>query len=400
MNKNILKTGVQDFILENYNTDILSVLLSKPVFPDVSQKELTQQLEGRKKAEKKLPSWFSARGIYYPTGVQMEQTSSENTGAYKASLVRGNRLADLTGGFGVDTFFFSRKVSDVVSCEQDAELHEISKSNTVKLGVSNVDFRHTDGIEFLRSSTEKFDWVYLDPSRRDATDKKVFLLSDCQPDVVSNLELLLKKADRIMIKTSPLLDLSAGIDQLKQVGEIHVVAVRNEVKELLWILSRDLPSEDVTIKTINITPGGEERFEFSRAVEQKAVSSYTRPGKYLYEPNAAVLKAGAFKILCSVFGVDKIQEHSHLYTSDTLVKFPGRTFRVENVYPYNKKVLKIFKGNKANVTTRNFPESVARIRKKLSLKDGGNTYLFFTTNYEGERIVIQCTKVSLKDIPT
>ena len=399
LNKEILKTGVQDFVENNYNTDILSVLLSKPVFTHISQQELAQQLEGKKKAEKKLPTWFSTPGIYYPTSVQMEQTSSEKTGMYKAGLVQGDWLADLTGGFGVDTFFFSKKIPNVICCEQDGELHEISKYNAARLGNSQVDFHCGDGIEFLRSYGRKFDWIYLDPGRRDTSKKKVFLLSDCQPDVISHLDLLVDKSVRVMIKTSPLLDFTAGIDQLKHVQEIHVVAVRNEVKELLWILGKGSRSEDIEIRTINLNRTGQERFDFLRREEQLADNPLALPRKYLYEPNAAVLKAGGFKVLCKAFGVDKIQEHSHLYTSDALIDFPGRTFQVEKVYPYNKKALKNFKGSKANVTTRNFPEGVAAIRKKFGLKDGGEIYLFFTTNYLGERIVIQCAKVNRQGNP-
>jgi hypothetical protein len=399
LNKAILKTGVQDFTKNNYNTDILSVLLSRPVFADISQQELAQQLEGVKKAESKLPTWFSAKGIYYPTGVQMEQTSSEITAAYKAGLVTGKWLADLTGGFGVDTFFFSQRIPNVVSCEQEGELHEIAKHNAQVLGHSQVDFRHQDGIDFLQTSGRVFDWIYLDPGRRDDGAKKVFLLSDCQPDILQHLDLLLEKSEHLLIKTSPMLDLSAGIGQLKKVEEIHVVAVRNEVKELLWILGKETGKEDIRIKTINLTPAGDETFEFLRTEEPDAECRFSLPAKFLYEPNSAILKAGAFKLLCPAFGVDKIQEHSHLYTSEVLMDFPGRTFRIKKVYPYNRKTLRPFKGKKANVTTRNFPETVAQIRKKLDLKDGGDIYLFFTTNNLGERIVIQCIKEYYQGTP-
>ncbi len=400
MNKNILKTGVQDFIKNNYNTDILSVLLSKPVFPDISHKELAQQLTGKKKAGEKLPTWFKASGIYYPPSVNLEQTSSEITARYKAGLVSGKRMADLTGGFGVDAYFFSKAIPCLIHCEWDMELHEIVKHNAKVLDISQVDFRYADGLAFLEESEKTFDWLYLDPGRRDAVKKKVFLLSDCEPDVTLYLDLLLSKSKRSMIKTSPMLDLSAGIEQLKKVREIHVVAVSNEVKELLWILQKDAVRDDILIKTVNLTKTGEDKFEFMWKEEALAVSTFSPPLQFLYEPNSAILKAGAFKMTGKSFGVAKLQEHSHLYTSEQLLPFPGRVFKIEEVLPFSKKNLRKYKGMKANVTTRNFPQSVARIRKQFSLLDGGNIYLFFTTDQQGERIVMQCSKITTSDIPS
>ena len=392
MNKNILKTGVQSFIKNNYDTDIVSVLLSKPLFPEISQQELAQQLQGKKKAKEKLPTWFKTPGIYYPKKVNLEQTSSEKTAEYKAALVSGNQLADLTGGFGIDTYFFSRKIPLVTHCEIDPELHEIVSHNAASLGIDNVDFRCEDGIGFLRNTSQEFDWIYIDPSRRDESKNKVFQLTDCTPDVVIHRDLLLSKAGAVMIKTSPLLDLSAGLGQLRQVNEIHVIAVNNEVKELLWILRKDNPDSEIKIRTVNFVKKGQEVFEFKRLEEKSSECSYTDPQTYLYEPNSAILKAGGFRSLCPFFKVNKLHEHSHLYTSDSLRTFPGRVFKVIETIPFSNKSMKRFKGAKANVSTRNFPESVAGIRKKFQVKDGGDLYLFFTTNKENQRIVIQCTK--------
>ncbi|QBA63845.1 class I SAM-dependent methyltransferase [Muriicola soli] len=392
MNKNILKTGLQDFIENNYNTDIVSVLLSKPRFLQISAQELGQQLYGKKKAEEKLPTWFKTPGIYYPNRVQLEQTSSEITAAHKASMLSGNQVADLSGGFGVDTYFFSRKIPRVTYCEIDPELNEIVRQNATALGINNVDFHCADGIEFLKNTATEFDWIYLDPSRRDQDKKKVFQLADCSPDVILHRDLLLRKAGAVMIKTSPLLDLSAGIEQLKEVAEIHVVAVDNEVKELLWILRKDSPNKEVKITAVNFTKSEQQVFEFERNKEKIASCSFSDPLTYLYEPNSAVLKAGAFKAICRAHDVKKLHEHSHLYTSDALISFPGRVFRIEEIKPYNSAVLKTIKGSKVNVSTRNFPERVAAIRKKFKLKDGGDKYLFFTINKDNQRIVIQCTK--------
>ncbi|WP_239530945.1 class I SAM-dependent methyltransferase [Muriicola jejuensis] len=378
----------------------MSVLLSKPVFPDISPQELAQQLSGKNKAKNKLPTWFQKPGIYYPPNVNLEQTSSEITGRYKAELVRGETMADLTGGFGVDTYFFSKAVPLLIHCELDEELHEIAQHNAKVLGVSQVQFHHGDGIAFLKQTDKTFDWIFLDPGRRTSSNKKVFLLSDCEPDVILHRDLLLHKGAQVMVKTSPMLDLKAGIEQFGSVAEIHVVAVENEVKELLWILQKDATQEKIEITAVNLTKGRKESLEFRWIDERSAACSFGPPLDYLYEPHSALLKAGAFKTVCKTYAVDKLHEHSHLYTSREHLSFPGRSFRIDQVIPFNKKNLRRLKGEKANVSARNFPLSVAGIRKKFGIKDGGEVYLFFTTNNIGENIVIQSSKISSPDIPT
>jgi hypothetical protein len=212
-----------------------------------------------------------------------------------------------------------------------------------------------------------------------------------------HLDLLLEKSEHTMIKTSPLLDLTAGISELKAVKEIHVVAVDNEVKELLWILEKNSSPEHIRVHTVNLAKSGEQKYDFLWPDERESNVTCSPPLQYLYEPNSAILKAGAFRILCRDFGVEKLHEHSHLYTSEKRIPFPGRSFRIEKVYPYSKRQIRELKGLKANVSTRNFPQSVAQIRKQYGIGDGGSVYLFFTTNNSGKRIVIQCTKQKTKD---
>ena len=392
MNKNILKTGVQEFIKNNWNADIVSVLLKKQQFKGVSQKELAEQLEAKKKSQSKLPTWFTTPLIYYPNKLNIEQTSSEQTAKYKADLVSGKSLLDITGGLGIDSYFFSKKIDQVIHCEIDQNLSKIAAHNFKILGVVNTSFKVENGIDFLQHSESKFDWVFADPSRRNEAKGKVFLLKDCLPNIPDVLDVIFEKTKNILIKTSPLLDIFQGISELKFVKEIHVVAVKNEAKELLWILEKGFEGE-VKIKTVNLIKEGQQNFDFTLFEEKTATSKLSLPATYLYEPNAAILKSGGFKSLGKALGLHKLHEHSHLYTSDSLVDFPGRVFKIKTVLPYNKKALLKLAINKANVTTRNFPEAVATIRKKLKIKDGGNDYLFFTTDINNQRIVINCQKV-------
>jgi len=393
LNKNILNTGVQDFINNNLTTDIVSVLLKKSTFDTISSKQLAEQIEAKKKCEFKLPSWYKTKKIYYPNKLNIEQCSSEITAEYKAQIVEGKSLVDLTGGFGVDSFYFSKKIEQVFHCEINEKLSKIAAHNFDVLGVKNTTVIPFNGLDFLENSNAVYDWIYLDPSRRSTSQRKVFLLSDYTPDIMEHLELLFKKSNNILLKTSPLLDISSGLKQLKNVKEIHIVAVNNEVKELLWMLQGGFMNE-VKVKTINLKKGLKETYDFTWSEEKRTSSSFTEPQNFLYEPNAAILKAGAFKLVAKDFKVGKLDLHSHLYTSEELVQFPGRSFKIEKIIDFNKKELKKLTDTKANITVRNFPENVENIRKRFKIKDGGDDYLFFTTINNNQYKMIQCTKIN------
>ena len=393
MNKHILNTGVQDFINNNLNTDIVSVLLKKSGFNTFSSKELAEQIEAKNKCKYKLPSWYKTKKIYYPNKLNIEQCSSELTAEYKAQIVDGKSLVDLTGGFGVDSFYFSKKIEQVFHCEINENLSKIAAHNFDVFGVDNTQVIPLDGLGFLKNSNEVYDWIYVDPSRRSTSKGKVFLLSDCTPDIIAHLELLFKKSKNILLKTSPLLDISSGIKQLKNIKEIHVVAVNNEVKELLWVLQSGFVNE-VRVKTINLKKSIKDSYDFTWSEEKRTSLTFTEPQNFLFEPNAAILKAGAFKLIAKDFKVGKFNLHSHLYTSKELVKFPGRSFKIENVIDYNKMELNKLSGTKANITVRNFPESVQNIRKRFKIKDGGDDYLFFTTINKNQFKVIKCARIN------
>jgi len=390
LNKKLLNTGVQEFIKNNWNTDTMSVLLKKSIFEGISQKELVEQLEAKRKCEKKLPTWFQTANIYYPKKLNIEQASSEKTADYKSQFVAGKSLLDLTGGFSVDTYFFSRKIDNVFYTEINSQLAQIAAHNLKVLDAKNVTVLAKDGISFLESTKKRFDWIYIDPSRRHDSKGKVFRLADCLPNVIEQIDTLFKKSDNVLIKTSPLLDISRGTEELQNVSEIHIVAVNNEVKELLWVLKKAHEGPP-SIKTINLK-NVSEFFEFVLNTEKETDSTFAEPQQYLYEPNAAILKSGAFKLVGERFFLKKLHEHTHLYTNEELIEFAGRRFRIENVLPYSKKSLANIK--KANITIRNFPKNVADIRKKHNIKEGGDLYLFFSKNFLDQLIIIICSRVS------
>lgn len=391
MNKNILHADAQDFISKNLDADIISILLKKSPFDKISSPEIVAQIEAKKKCLNKLPTWFKTPNLYYPKKINIEQTSSEITAQYKSQIVSGKRLLDLTGGFGIDSYFFSNKIEQVSYNELDQELVEIVSHNFEILGKKNIKISRDDAINFLKRSTDHYDWIYVDPDRRNKKKGKVFLLEDCLPDVTKHLELFFDKADHILLKTSPLLDISLGIKTLHQVAEVHIIAVRNEVKELLWVLKKSFKG-DVIKKTINFTKAGEEIFDFKIFQEKIAISKFGLPEAYLYVPNAAILKSGGFKIIGDQLNLNKLAEHTHLYTSKQFIDFPGKRFTIQQVHNFNKKTLKKLNLKKANIATRNFPLSVSKIRIKFNINDGGDVFLFFFKNCMNTYQFLVCSK--------
>lgn len=386
--KAILNPEVQDFI-KKFDGDVAKLAFAGSSFDTVCVQELIQQIESRRKIQKKLPTWFATSNIIFPPKLNLEQTSSEITAQYKASLIEGESLADITGGFGVDSFFFSEKFSTVNHFEIDATLSEIAQHNFKILKKLNVHCFAEDGLNNVLNN--EFSVIYADPSRRHDSKGKVFFLNDCQPNIPENISAILNHCEIFLLKTSPMLDISVGLNELRDVSEIHIVAVDNEVKELLWLLKKT-NIEPLKIKTVNFSKSGKETFNFDWNATGEA--TYSLPQKYLYEPNAAILKSGAFDLLSNKMKLDKLNKNTHLYTSESLVDFPGRSFAIEKVVPYTKSEMRsalTFK--KANITTRNFPESVVTIRKKWKIADGGDEYLFFVTDLENKKEMIVCRKI-------
>ena len=388
----ILKHEIQAFINANVGKSISKLALQKNPFPEVNWITILNQIEAKTKAKDKLPNWFSAENIIYPSKISIEQTSSEKTASYKASVVSGDSLIDLTGGFGVDDYYFSKKIKNVAHCEINLELSAVVKHNFEQLNVPNITCYAGDSLDSLNTLNTKWDWIYIDPSRRNDAKGKVFLLKDCLPNVPENIEFYFNNSDAILIKTAPLLDISAGLSELQHVKAIHIIAVENEVKELLWELHASF-FLNTTIKTINLKKDKTDTFDFILNEDSK-FPNFSLPQKYLYEPNSAIMKSGGFDEVGSFYNLNKLHKHSHLYTSADLISFPGRIFQIQNSFPYNKTEMKSFLENtQANITTRNFPDSVESIRKKWKIKDGGNLYCFFTTDENNDKIVLICTKI-------
>lgn len=389
----ILNPEIQAFINSNIGKSISKLALQKNPFPDVDWIRILSQIEAKSKAKDKLPNWFSTKNIIYPSKISIEQTSSEKTAQYKASIVSGESLIDLTGGFGVDDYYFAKKIKNVVHCEINLELSAVVKNNFEQLNAPNINCYPGDSLITLNTLNTKWDWIYIDPSRRNDAKGKVFLLKDCLPNAPENLDFYFRNSDAVLIKTAPLLDITAGLSELKHVKTIHIVALENEVKELLWELHKDYFG-NVHIKTVNIVKEKLETFDFILN-DNSTLPNFSLPQKYLYEPNSAIMKSGGFDEVSSFYNLNKLHKHSHLYTSTDLIPFPGRIFYIQNSFPYNKLEMKSYLENtQANITTRNFPDSVESIRKKWRIKDGGNVYCFFTTDENNHKIVLICTKIS------
>lgn len=366
----------------------------------VDRKAALLQIAGYQTALHKLPTWSRTEGILYPGRLPLEQCSSEQTARYKARLVTGDTLADLTGGFGIDCYFLSARFRTSAYVERQEELCRIARHNFALLRRPDIAVIHADGLEYLRRM-EPVDCLYLDPARRDLHGGKVVAVADCEPDVSAWETLLLRKASTVLVKLSPMLDISQALRQLHSVRAVHVVSVRNECKELLLLLSATEAAEGeaLSLHCVDLREGegsGDlSEFVFSPAEEARAECTYAdRPEACLYEPNASVMKAGGYRSLAARYGLKALHPNSHLYTSSRLVPdFPGRRFRVEQVCGFGKRALKeVAAIGRANLAVRNFPASAEELRRRLKLSDGGDTYLFATTLAGGDRVLLRCRK--------
>lgn len=365
----------------------IALLLSKHT--ELDKHFILNQINGLQKAKTKLPTFYENENIIYPTGLSMEQCSSEQTGLFKSKLVQGKTAVDLTGGFGVDAYFFAKQFLEVSYVEQNTELFEIAQHNFQVLNTP-IQCYQSNCEDFLTKNTQLFDLAYIDPSRRDET-KRVFKLAECTPNVIELLPQLLKTAKQIIIKTSPLLDIKQTLADLQLVNKTWVVSVNNDCKEVLYLVesSKTISPEIVAVNLSKNTL----TFSFNYESEVNTFVDFSEPLSYLYEPNASVLKAGGFKSIAQSFHLKKLAVNTHLYTSEKLVvNFPGRCFKINHTLEYNEKSFKVLGIKKANITARNFPDSIEQIKKKLKLTDGGNDYVFAIRDLNDKPILIVCCK--------
>lgn len=391
----------QAFIREHQADDVRTLALQSRKYPDVDMPTAITQIAGRQVAAEKIPSWKEIEDIWYPKHLSLEQCSSEITARYKASLLarlpQKESFADLTGGFGIDCSFLAAAFKSATYVERQEDLCEIAAHNIPILGLYQVNVRNEDGVSYLEAMSP-VDCIFLDPARRNEHGGKTVAISDCEPNVAELEDLLLSKASSVMVKLSPMLDLSLALKELHHTREVHIISVNNECKELLLLLGQSLSENtvEIPIHCINLSTKGEQHFVFSREQEQRSECTYTNTlGTYLYEPNASLLKAGAFRSISAAYSLKKLHPNSHLYTSETLIEnFPGRTFRITNQYSFNKKEIKegLSDLKKANITVRNFPATVAELRKRIKLTEGGDTYLFASTLNDGQKVLIRCEK--------
>lgn len=388
----------QLFIREHSSDDVRALALQAKKHPDIEMPTAITQIAGRQVAAEKIPSWREIEEIYYPKHLSLEQCSSEITARYKARLLQGDSLTDLTGGFGIDCSFLAAGFKSATYVECQKELCEIAAHNFPILNLNHINVRNEDGVAYLQVMSP-VDCIFLDPARRNAYGGKTVAISDCEPNVAELEKLLLNKANRIMIKFSPMLDISLALKELKHTQEVHILSVNNECKELLILLGQTLPAE-VAIHCVNLftkETQEEQHFIFTREQEQRSECTYTESlENYLYEPNTSLLKAGAFRSIAATHLVRKLHPNSHLYTSDTFIEnFPGRIFHIVSQCNFNKKEIKenLTDLRKANITVRNFPATVTELRKRLHLTEGGDTYLFASTLNNGQKIIIRCEKV-------
>ena len=432
-----MNQATQDFIRQHQDDDVRQLAFLGSKYPEVDMPFALDQIRGRKMARVKLPRWASLEGIIYPPHISMEQCSSESTALYKAELAArllglpasssGTEMkaeneiefVDLTGGFGVDFSYIAARLGvKSMYVERQAHLCEAAKENFGRLGLKNAIVKNGDGIEVLHSFLPKKDdaasaddslgitydqplsllktklglkLIFIDPARRDDAGNKVVSLKDCTPDVTVLQEEMLSKADYVIIKLSPMLDWHRAISELSHVREVHIISVNNECKELLLVLSARNMGENLRIYCINDA----QSFvcdELDMETSSVKIAPFTlEEMQYLYEPNASLMKAGCFGVLSGRYDARMLSKNSHLFVSQAPIEaFPGRSFRIIAVSSFNKKELKRHLSGitKANIATRNFPLSVAELRKRLKLKDGGETYIFATTLSDESHVLV------------
>lgn len=363
----------KDFVREHLNSDVNKLLLNPPSEFKSGISWLCDQIIARQKAKHKLPEWYDDFDLEFPPPLSVEQSSSETTASYKASLIKGEKFADLTGGMGVDCLAFAKRFSESHYVEKNEKLAGLFKANCVALG-AKMSVHSGAAEDFLDGLEEQLDLIFIDPARRDASARKVFRFQDCTPNVVELLPVLSSKTRKLMIKASPLIDLKLGLEELERVTEIHVVSLKNECKEVLFILDFEQGLiENPKIRCVNLGSNKGQVFDFNLDQESDLSVEFSDYKNFLFIPNASILKAGAFKSVAMQTGAAKIAPNTHLYTAvEDLPNFPGRRFQILDSHPDKKKLSLI---NGLDVISRNHPLKAHEIVRKYKIKEGGDLTL-------------------------
>ncbi len=378
----MLSQEEQDFIQLHADQDPHQIALSGKKYPNFDLGKLASQIQARQKLARKLPFWVSQANLFFPASISLEQASSEVTANFKANIVHGNVL-DASGGMGVDSAAFAKKANQVMYVERQQDLKEITAYNHAQLGCKNIQHVLGDGLAYLNQATTTFDFIYLDPARRNAKGDKVLLFKDCEPNVLDFLPMIQDKS-QLLLKTSPLLDLDRAIFELNGVDKIWIVCVKNEVKEILFLKSKDA-TQNPLIEVIELNLKNSLLFSGTLETEKSKQTNFGPMSNFLYEPHPGLLKAGFFKSV-ETESIFKLNSNTHLYSSKELdTKFPGKSFRVIERGPLDIGWLKKhLPNNKVNISTRNFPGKPDDLRKKLKLGEGGDFTLFGYRNYQNK----------------
>lgn len=396
------------FVNEHKLDDIQKLLLNAGKYPDIDVKLAVRLITAKKVIDKKMPVWQDKDGLFFPNKLSVEQSSSQSTAEYKKRFVKGDKrgvVLDITGGLGVDSFFLSQSVNHLFYFERNKDICDAAIHNFKYLNINNITISN---IEISKESISKqllfpADLIYMDPSRRDNNQNRIFAITDYQPNILELKDDLFKLSDTILIKVSPMVDISATIEQISEVTEVHVLSVNNECKELLFLLGRDCNNsktdrKNIKIFTTNFCKNNKtDIFNFNMGVESDTCTNFSGDElmTYLYEPNSSILKAGAFKSISTYFDIFKLHDSTHLYTNSLKISdFPGRRFVIKEQMDFKRENIRNFRDvyPKANVSTRNFPLTPEELKKTLKISDGGELYVFGCTVFSGAKKILVCTK--------
>ena len=382
------------FLKDHENHDPFSLSLNAKIPKGANLNSLVTQIQSKQKAKAKIPEWYATENIIFPVPLSMEQCSSEATAKFKAQLFSGKRFIDMTGGAGIDCHYIAKNFEEGVYIEQNEDLFNTTKYNFNLLANNHIDCINIDSLEYIKGLKSKVDLIYLDPARRSKEKKKVFLLEDCSPNILEIKEKLFQLSANILVKVSPMLDIHLAVKQIEEIKKIWIVSYKNECKELLIQISESAKSTDCHVNCIDIKQNGKiDELNLSYDQLKPQTISFSSPLKYLYEPNSSINKSGAFDYIAKHFSVNKLDQNTHLYTSENFVEnFSGKSYKIISINKFDRKeILKALPGKKARIILKNFPHGIDKVKQKLKIKEGGNSYLI-CTSIEKKLVLVLCEK--------